>query len=827
MMKRIGLGAGLGLAGSDGGYALNLALQIARRGMRPILLNPAERPLELDSLHRRLLAPTLDEYRGNREAIERNRGCRLPFPVLHALGDRLSFPVSVKDTPGKPDIGIACFAHVDIPADKLERAADWPLIVTASSWNSRVLRDRGLTNVLHCPPGVDLSLFHPAPRAGLLSEHFVVFSGGPLSYAQGQDIVIAAFRAFRERHPEALLVSCWGTSCPDGMGDLATSPHVVGLPDVSDGTLQLTAWLARNGVPPAAVLDLGLTPDNQLPGILRECDLAVFPGRCASGLERVVMAVLACGLPAVLPGHTGYLDLLGDHAYVLKDLGDVARLSGDPGKAGWGECTVDELLAAMEQVYARRREAAEKGRAAARFMADWSWERQSGRLLAAVDRAIAGKPVPPPLPGDIYKWGLSLHRSGRFAEAERAYDEVIEGAPDHVGARMDRGHVRREQGDAAAAEADFRSILAARPDHPQALQALGNLLRQDGRVEAAADCLRRSLAAADTPSLHWDFAYALLQLGRYREAWPHFNHRHAALGLRAPGSAKPRWDGRPVENGTLLVLDEQGLGDTLQFLRFLPHIPLGPGGRVVFAGKPATLSVARRLLPATDVFRWDRPLPHSQAWVPLMSLAESLSVAAPEDVPPPAPAALVDPEWVARWRPLVRGADDRPVVGLCWRGNPDFPQDAVRSPGLAALRPLFDIKGLRFISLQVGPGRREIDELGLADQLVDVGGAVEAAGADVLDTLAVLASCDFVITSCTSVAHMAGLAGRPGRVLLSSRPDWRWLTERADTPWYPSLRLIRQRTAGDWAAVAAEVAAQLVAWREQMPPGCHGVCMAL
>lgn len=154
-----------------------------------------------------------------------------------------------------------------------------------------------------------------------------------------------------------------------------------------------------------------------------------------------------------------------------------------------------------------------------------------------------------------------------------------------------------------------------------------------------------------------------------------------------------------MENGTLLVLGEQGLGDTLQFLRFLPRIPLGPGGRVIFAGKPVTLSVARRLLPAADLIPWDRPLPHSQVWVPLMSLAESLGVAAPEDVPPPAPAALIESEWVARWRPRVRGADDRPVVGLCWRGNPDFTQDAVRLPGLAPLRPLLDIEGERFVSL--------------------------------------------------------------------------------------------------------------------------------
>ncbi len=122
--------------------------------------------------------------------------------------------------------------------------------------------------------------------------------------------------------------------------------------------------------------------------------------------------------------------------------------------------------------------------------------------------------------------------------------------------------------------------------------------------------------------------------------------------------------------------------------------------------------------------------------------------------------------------------------------------------------------GLRFISLQVGAGREQIAALGLGDRLADVGGAIEAAGANVLDSLAVLESCDFVISCCTSVAHMAGLAGRSGRVLLAHRPDWRWMTGRADTPWYPTLRLIRQTTPDDWAGVAAEAAIQLAALRE-------------
>lgn len=813
-MNRIGIGWTLGLPSGGGVYALNLALQAMRRGVEPVLLSVAER-VEVDALRRRVLEPSFQQYRVNREAFARNKGRSLPFPVLQPIGDRLSIYDSAADAPGRPDIGLLFFENVDIPAANLHRAAAWPLMIAGSSWNARVLRDKGLTNVVNCPQGVDPTLFHPAPRAGLFPDRFVVFSGGKLEYRKGQDIVVAAFRAFHRRHPDALLVCGWANLWPDTMREVARSPHVEGLPEVRDGALQVIPWLARNGIPAEAVIDLGLVRNSQMPGILRECDLAVFPSRCEGGTNLPAMEALACGVPTVLSGNTGHLDLMGDHVYILDDQGDVAALTGEAGREGWGESSVDQLVEIMERAHAKRAEAVQKGEAAARFMQDWSWERRVDAVLEAVRSAVGGQPVPAPTVADDYAWGFRLFKGGRMAEAERVYDDILARDPRHVGARGDRGNARRMRGDVAGAEADYRAVLAMQPDHTLALRSLGGLLRREGRVDEAAEFLIRASALSDDPKVRWDLAFTLLLHGRYEEAWPHFAHRHAALGLRTAHPSKPRWDGTPVENGTLLVLDEQGLGDTLQFLRFLPRIPVGPGGRVIFAGKPATLSLVRRVLPAADVFRWDEPLPRSQSWVPLMTLPSLQGVMRPEDVPPPAcPGSAPDPERVAQWRPLVRGSDDRPVVGLCWRGNPDFPDDAIRSPGLAPLLPLLNVTGVRFVALQVGGGRREMADLGVSDRLADVGGAIEAAGSDVLDTLAALESCDFVISSCTSMVHMVGLAGRPGLVLLCRRPDWRWMLERPDTPWYPSLRLIRQKTIGEWGQVAADAAAALEAWRD-------------
>jgi tetratricopeptide (TPR) repeat protein len=410
---------------------------------------------------------------------------------------------------------------------------------------------------------------------------------------------------------------------------------------------------------------------------------------------------------------------------------------------------------------------------------------------------------------ELYSHGNQLHRQKRVKEALATYQAVLKQDPGHLGARADTANALRDLGDLAGAERAYRAIVAERPRDPVILQAAGQLLRITGKLDEALDYLQRALAENDSAQLHWQIAYTLLMMGRLDAAWPHFERRHEALGLRTPHASKPRWDGSPVTNAILLVLDEQGIGDTLQFLRFLPLIPRGAGARIVFAGKSATLPLAQRLLPEGDVFSWDGPLPHSHCWIPLMSLPSLFDVKAMTDIPPPDALrdALLDPQRVARWRPVVRGeGDDRPVVAICWRGNPDFSGDAWRSPGLEPLRPLLDMPGIRFVSLHVGAAREEISKLGEEARIVDLGTHIEAEGLQILDTLAVLANCDYVVSSCTSIAHMAGTVGVRGCVLLSIRPDWRWMLQRSDTPWYPSLTLLRQTTQGDWAPVVAEAA---------------------
>ncbi len=387
-MDRLGIAWTVGLPSGGGVYALNLALTLARKGVEPVLLNVAK-GIDIDPLRAHLLLPALQAHGALRDSLAANKGRRLAFPVLQPMGDRLTAYPSFRDSPGRPDIGLLFFEHADIPPKALAQAARLPLIIAGSSWNARVLTELGLSNVACCPQGIDPALFHPGPKAGLFPGRFLVFSGGKLEYRKGQDIVVAAFRAFRQRHPDAVLVCGWANLWPESMAEIARSPHVDGVPEVKDGRLDLVPWLVRNGIPDDAILDLGLVRNTQMPMVLRECDLAVFPSRCEGGTNLPAMEAMACGLPTVLSRNTGHLDLVGDHVAVLTRQAAVSANAAETGRRDWGESSVEELLEAMDRAYANRDAAAARGRAAVAFMAGWSWDRRVDRLLEAARSCVA------------------------------------------------------------------------------------------------------------------------------------------------------------------------------------------------------------------------------------------------------------------------------------------------------------------------------------------------------------------------------------------------------------------------------------------------------
>lgn len=335
-------------------------------------------------------------------------------------------------------------------------------------------------------------------------------------------------------------------------------------------------------------------------------------------------------------------------------------------------------------------------------------------------------------------------------------------------------------------------------------------------AEAAADFTRALAERPQDAGLHWNLGFACLMAGDYARGWPEFDWRRHDDRAEPPWRrfAQPTWRGEPLNGRTILLYAEQGLGDTLQFLRYVPLVA-ARGGRVV-------LEVQRPLLPllapmpgvegAAQVIARGDPLPPFDLECPLMSLPRAFATAL-DGVPADIPYLRPDPRRVARWRDRL-GPHGAIRVGLVWAGNPRFPADGERSPKLAGLRRLLDVPGCRFYGLQMGPGRADLADAVLPGSFTDLGDEIT----DFADTAAIMANLDLVVSSCTGPAHLAGALGVPLWLALPFSPDWRWLTGRDDSPWYPTARLFRQPSPGDWPSVAGRMAAELAALAQRFRP---------
>lgn len=367
-----------------GVYALNLALQWSHD---PDIELMSTVPVNLDEV-----AVDPIQLRALRPFLALSKALQNASPPLGTSRHHLECPVlsDIDLRPGcldhwitgHPTIGVVFFDTAHLSADIIARARSLPLIVAGSHWNRRILRQHGIDHAVTVLQGIDPALFHPAPAGRWLGQQFCVFSGGKLEYRKAQDIVLAAFRVFAHRHPEAMLVTAW--HCP--WGDLARSLDVSGLvspvPPRAAGGVDVAGWAAANGIDPNQILDLGAVPNREMPAVLREMDVAVFPNRCEGGTNLVAMECMACGVPTILSRNTGHLDLIdGENCFVLDHQmpleGYGAGLAAVP---GWGESSVEELLETMELVFADRTGARRRGRLAAESTEKLTWAVTAERL---------------------------------------------------------------------------------------------------------------------------------------------------------------------------------------------------------------------------------------------------------------------------------------------------------------------------------------------------------------------------------------------------------------------------------------------------------------
>jgi predicted O-linked N-acetylglucosamine transferase (SPINDLY family)/ADP-heptose:LPS heptosyltransferase len=395
--------------------------------------------------------------------------------------------------------------------------------------------------------------------------------------------------------------------------------------------------------------------------------------------------------------------------------------------------------------------------------------------------------------------GIMLHSIRRFDEALDASRRAVAINPEDVTAHNSVGATLSELNRPAEAMAAFRRALDLKPDYHEAWANLAHAQQALLKLDEAADSYRRALGIRhDYPEAHVSSAMLALLRGDFLNGFTEFEWRWRLKIMTPRGFKQPTWQGEPLNGKTILLYAEQGYGDTLQCLRFVPDVA-ARGGRLLLEVQPPLTQLATSLPAGGEIVSAGRALPDFDVHCPFMSLPRVLGVTLDNLKDRPVPYLRADPAAVERWARRLAGTGSGLRVGIAWAGNPKHAADSRRSIAVERLADLTRIPGVRFYSLQVGERAQDLallsgDVLDLAPQLTNFA-----------ETAAALANLDLVISVDTALVHLAGALGRPCWIMLPLSPDWRWLTERSDSPWYASLRLFRQKSPGDWDEVIARV----------------------
>lgn len=401
----------------------------------------------------------------------------------------------------------------------------------------------------------------------------------------------------------------------------------------------------------------------------------------------------------------------------------------------------------------------------------------------------------------------SLAEQEDHAEAITLYRRALEVRPNYAEAHNNLGTALQVVGESAAALEHLERAIELRASYAEAHNNLGSLLIELEQFDRAVTCFDRAIELRpDYAEAHMNRSLVLLALGDFTRGWPEYEWRWRCKNVAMRGFPHPAWDGRPLDGKRILLYAEQGLGDTIQFIRYAQQLRQ-QGGTVIF-------ECPRPLVRLISTCRWidelvpqGEPLPAFDVQLPLLSVPAASRTKLP-DVPASIPYLYAEPDLVARWRDRVeRHAGFR--VGICWQGNPKFASDRHRSIPLRYFEPLAHCEGVVLFSLQKNHGSEQLAETADRFSVVDLGAELDTGPDAFVDTAAIMASLDLVIACDTAIAHLAGALGVETWLALSLAGDWRWLLDRTDSPWYPSITLFRQRRLGDWADVFERMAVAL------------------
>lgn len=406
----------------------------------------------------------------------------------------------------------------------------------------------------------------------------------------------------------------------------------------------------------------------------------------------------------------------------------------------------------------------------------------------------------------LHLLGVLYSQQGDQHTAVRYISQAIRLQPSFAAAHLNLGVAYRKMGRAAEAIAACRQAVGLDPTLGDAYTTLGTVFQGQGQLDAALDAYARAIEVrADDVDAHQNRALIWLTMGDFERGWAEYEWRWRQKDFYQPPMPKPRWDGTTLGGRKLLVQCEQGLGDTLQFMRYVQLLE-SQGENTFIVPQPPLIpllacSGVKGIVPPGS------PLPEFDVYCPMMSLPHFLR-ATLATIPATVPYVAAEPKLVAQWRrrlEAIRGLR----IGIAWQGNPTAPHEPSRSIPLMEFERIA-IPGVSLISLQKGPGIDQIPTAADRFEFIDLAGELDEAHGPFMDTAAIITSLDLVVTSDTVTAHLAGALGMPVWVALTHIADWRWMQNRVDSPWYPTMRLFRQSSAGDWAGVFKSMAAELL-----------------
>jgi tetratricopeptide (TPR) repeat protein len=432
---------------------------------------------------------------------------------------------------------------------------------------------------------------------------------------------------------------------------------------------------------------------------------------------------------------------------------------------------------------------------------------QMGEHAPALDylrKAIELRPEEPTGPNNL---GVVLSEQGKFDEAITCFEEMLARRPEYFMGWNNLGNSRRALGDLDGALEALRKAVEMKPDYAEAYNNMGIVYAQKEQLDRATESYDKALLLRpDYPEAHANRGLVYLLMGNFREGWADYEWRwQGGQGNKRRKYPGKLWDGSPLTGRRILLYYEQGIGDTFQFIRYAKELK-NRGATVIFECQRSTKELLSRTPGIDELVVRGEKLPPFDLYAPLLALP-GLFQTHLDNLPRRIPYLFTDQALTWEWKRRLDQIDGF-KVGIVWQGNPDYKGDRNRSIALSSFAPLANVPGITLISLQHNFGVDQIKKLDGLFPIIDF----ENVGSDAdgwLRTAAIIANLDLVVTADTAVAHLAGAMGMPAWILIPTSPDWRWLMDREDTSWYPTVRLLRQTRTGDWDEVLARIAEEL------------------